>query len=232
VAASHRAAASLWGLCPSTDRVEVSVVRSSRPTPKNVVVHRSRDLVSGHCTVRQGVPVTNPLRTMVDLGAVEQRWTVEDALDRGLVAKRFTVAAVEWMLHEVARPGRRGCGVLRTVLDERALGASRPDGLLEPRMARLLRDHGFPPAAFQYAVREAHARVDFAYPELRLAIEVDGYEVHGSPRAMTADLERQRRLVAAGWTVVRFTWHDVVRRPAQVAADLRNVWTALVPEAG
>jgi very-short-patch-repair endonuclease len=229
---SHRSAAALWDLGASTDLVEVTVVRASCPTPAGVVVHRSRDLVSGHCTVRHGVPVTNPLRTLVDLGAVARRWTVEDALDRGLVMKRFTVAAVEWQLHEVARPGRRGCGVLRTVLDDRALGTARPDGLLEPRMARLLRDHGFPPAVFQHPVPVARARLDFGYPEIRLGIEVDGYEVHGTPRAMTADHERQRRLVTAGWTVVRFTWHDVVRRPARVAADLRDVWAALCPGAG
>jgi len=229
---SHRAAAALWELLPSTDLVEVSVVRSSCPVPMGVVVHRSRDLVHGHTTVRHDLPVTNPLRTLVDLGAVESRWTVEDALDRGLVTRRFTVAAVEWMLFDVARPGRRGCGVLRKVLDERPLGTARPDGLLEPRMARLLRDHGFPPAAFQQPVPEARARLDFAYPEVRLGMEVDGYEFHGTPRAITADHERQRRLVAAGWTVIRFTWHDVVRRPGKVAADLRDVWAAIVPEVG
>jgi very-short-patch-repair endonuclease len=229
---SHRAAAALWELHPGTELVEVSVVRSSCPVPAGVVVHRSRDLVSAHTTVRHHVPVTNPLRTLVDMGAVTSRWTVEDALDRGLVARRFTVAAVEWMLHGVARPGRRGCGVLRTVLDDRALGTARPDGLLEPRMARLLRDHGFPRAVFQHPVPDASARLDFAYPAIRLGIEVDGYEVHGTPRAMTADHERQRRLVAAGWTMIRFTWHDVVRRPSRVAADLRAVWAALVPDAG
>jgi very-short-patch-repair endonuclease len=99
-------------------------------------------------------------------------------------------------------------------------------------MARLLRDHGFPPAVFQHPVPAARARLDFAYPEIRLGIEVDGYEVHGTPRAMTADHERQRRLVTAGWTVIRFTWHDVVRRPTRVAADLRDVWAALCPEVG
>jgi very-short-patch-repair endonuclease len=229
---SHRSAAALWELTPGADIVEISVVRSSHPVPSGVVVHRSRDLVASHATVRHDVPVTNPLRTLVDLGAVCSRWTVEDALDRGLVTKRFTVAAAEWMLHEVARPGRRGCGVLRTVLDERALGTARPDGLLEPRMARLLRDRGFPPADFQHPVPEARARLDFAYPALRLGIEVDGYEVHGTPRAMAADHERQRRLVATGWTIVRFTWHDVVRRPGRVAADLRAVWAALLPEVG
>lgn len=220
---SHRSAAWLWGLRPEEgDVVEVSVPRSRGPRLEGVLVHRSRDLVPGHTTVRHGVPVTNPLRTLVDLGAVSSRWVVEDALDRGLADRRFRVSAVEWMLHEVARPGRRGCGVLRTVLDERALGAAPPDGLLEPRMARLLRSYGLPPATFQHPVPEAGARLDFAYPELRLALEVDGYEVHGSPRAMTADHERHNRLVAAGWTVLRFTWEQVVRRPAEVAKAIRS----------
>jgi very-short-patch-repair endonuclease len=220
---SHRSAGWLWGLLPEDGEVvEVTVPRSRGPRLHGVVVHRSRDLVPEHTTVRQGIPVTNPLRTLVDLGAVCSRWTVEDALDRGLVARLFTVAAVEWLLHEVARPGRRGCGVLRTVLDERALGTARPDGLLEPRMARLLRSYGLPPAAFQHGVPEAAARLDFAYPDRRLGIEVDGYEVHGTARAMEADHDRHNRLVAAGWTVVRFTWHQVVRRPADVAAAVRS----------
>jgi very-short-patch-repair endonuclease len=230
--ASHRSAAALWGLGLDDDVVEVSVRRSQGPVPAGVVIHRSRDLVPAHTTLRNRVPVTNPLRTIVDLGAVSARWEVEDALDRGLVARRFTVAAVEWMLHDVARPGRRGCGVLRTVLDERALGAAPPDGLLEPKMARLLRTYGFPPAVFRYRVPGVRAELDFAYPALRLGIEVDGYAVHGTPRAMTSDHERHRRLVAAGWSIVRFTWHDIVRRPGRAAADLRAVWAAFVPEAG
>jgi very-short-patch-repair endonuclease len=188
-----------------------------------VVVHRSRDLAPGHTTAREGVPVTNPLRTLVDLGAVVPDRLVAEALERGLVSRRFGVASLEWMLGEVAKPGRRGCGVLRRVLDDRALGAARPDSVLEPRMARLLRTHGFPPARFQHVVAEADARVDFAYPDRRLAIEVDGFEVHGTPEAMAADLDRQNRLVAAGWSVARFTWRDVVLHPGAVARRLTEV---------
>ncbi len=229
---SHRAAAALWGLIPEAGAIEISVRRPRGPVPARVVVHRSRDLVSAHTTVRTGVPVTNPLRTLVDLGAVCSRSEVEDALDRGLISKRFSVAAAAWMLHEVARPGRRGCGALRSVIDERALGDAPPDGLLEPKMANLLRTYGFPPAVFRHWVAAARAEIDFAYPDLRLGIEVDGFGVHGTPRAMTSDHERQRRLVAARWTIVRFTWHDVIRRPGRVAADLRAVWAAFVPQVG
>jgi very-short-patch-repair endonuclease len=220
--ASHRSAARLWGLLGDDGLVEISVLRPKGPKPADVVWHRSRDLLSRHTTVRAGIPVTNPMRTLVDLGAVVKPWVVEDALDRGLSRRLFPLSAVEWVLHDVARPGRRGCGVLRTVLDERALGAAPPDGLLEPRMARLLRDQDLPPAVFQHAIPGLGARVDFAYPDARLAIEVDGYEVHGTPRAFTADLQRQNRLVIAGWTVIRFTWVEVVRHPAKVATAVRD----------
>lgn len=163
------------------------------------------------------------MRTLVDLGAVE-KWAVGDALERALVARVCSVLAVERALDDVARRGRRGAGVLRRVLDERALGRERPDGLLEVRFARLVREHGLPEPKFQHRV--GRYRVDFAYPEMAVAVEVDGFQVHATPTALQRDLERQNRLVAEGWTLLRFTWQDVVRRPAwvaeQVAALLRQ----------
>jgi very-short-patch-repair endonuclease len=225
--ASHRSAARIWGLLGDNGGLELTVCRPRAPRPRGVVWHRSRDLVPRHTTVREGIPVTNPMRTLVDLGAVVKPWVVEDALDRGLSTRLVSMSAVEWMLHDVARPGRRGCGVLRKVLDERALGQAPPDGLLEPRMARLLRDHGLPPATFQHDIPGTRFRVDFAYPEARLAIEVDGYDPHGTRKAFDADRERQNTLVLLGWTVLRFTWPQVVRRPGQVANQVRSALGAL-----
>jgi very-short-patch-repair endonuclease len=168
------------------------------------------------------------MRTLVDLGAVVKHWVVEDALDRGLSSKLIRMPAVEWTLHDVGRPGRRGCGVLRRVLDERALGAAPPDGLLEPRMARLLQDHGLPPAVFQHIVPGPGYKIDFAYPDVLLAIEVDGYDPHGTRKAFDTDRARQNRLVLLGWTMLRFTWPQVVREPAKVAAEVRAALGALM----
>ena len=226
--ASHRSAARIWGLLGEDDMLELTVCRPRAPRPRGVLWHRSRDLVPGHTTVREGVPVTNPMRTLVDLGAVVKPWIVEDALDRGLSNKLVPMSAVERMLHDVARPGRRGCGVLRKVLDERALGAAPPDGLLEPRMARLLKDHGLPPAVFQLVLPDPGYRIDFAYPDVLLAIEVDGYDPHGTRKAFDTDRARQNRLVLLGWTILRFTWTQVVRQPAKVAADVRTALGALM----
>lgn len=224
-AASHRTAARLWDLLDG-DVVEVSVPRNCGPRTKGVIVHRSRDLADAVVVRRRGIPTTNPLRTVLDLGAVVGLDVVEAALEQAMANRLVTLAGVEAELARAARRGRRGAGVLRGVLERRALGARPPDSVLEARLARVLRGHRLPPAEFQYEVRHDGrfvARVDFAYPAVRLAIEVDGHETHSSRRALQHDLSRQNALVAAGWTVLRFTWEDVVRRPAQVAASIRAV---------
>ncbi len=51
---------------------------------------------------------------------------------------------------------------------------------------------------------------------------MDGYAYHSSPEAFQRDRDRQNQLDALGWTVLRFTWHDVVHRPAAVAATIRD----------
>ena len=217
-AASHRAGAHLWGVWDGEPEVEISVPRRQAIRLPGVIVHRTRDPMRIH--IRQGIRVTTPMRVAVDLGAVVSAEVVETVLDRAEIARLFTVAAVEWELAAVARPGRRGAGPLRTVLDRRALLDSPPDGMLEPRFARLLKQAGLPPAVFQ--LRVGRYEIDFAYPELMIAIEVDGYGPHASRRAFQSDRDRQNVLVGRGWMVLRFTWADVVRRPDHVARVIRS----------
>ena len=228
--ASHRAAAWVWELLPD-EAVEISVPsgRSARLT--GVTVHRVGDLNGAWAGERRGIPVTSPMRALVDLGAVAEADVVRDALERGLIARYFTVAVVAAELERVGRRGRPGTAVLRDVLQTRALGDARPDGMLEPHMAELFDAAGIERPQFQYEIRDAAgrliARVDFAYVLERLAIEVDGWSFHGSPEAMTSDLRRQNRLVALGWTVLRFTWWQVMNEPARVAREIASVLFAL-----
>lgn len=223
--ASHRSAGRLWDVL-DTDVLEVTVPTGRRARPSSVTVHRSADVSKARVVRRHGIPTTTPLRLFVDLGAVVPARVLEDSLDLALGRRLVSIEGVKAALDAVARRGRNGSGVLRRLLDERALGADRPDSLLEPRMARLLRAHSLPPAAFQHDVLRDGcfvARIDFAYPDVLVAMEVDGFEKHSSPRALQADLRRQNALVALGWTVLRFTWADVVRRPGRVAAEVRTV---------
>jgi very-short-patch-repair endonuclease len=233
--ASHRSAARLWGLADDDETIEVSVSRTRLPRLGGVTVHRSGDLDPRWCTTRHRIPVTNPLRTLVDLGAVTSHRVVGEAVERALVSGLVSVAALEWARAAHAGAGRRGVGVLGRILDRRALGSRPADSVLEARMASLLQRHGLPPPAFQHEVsagRRLVARVDFAYPELLLALEVDGLASHGTADALQHDLQRQNALVGCGWTVLRFTWNDVVLRSAKVATAVEGVRRRLAAPLG
>lgn len=217
-AVSHRGAAHEWGLAEFPDVIEIVTPRAQWPRLKGVRVHRSNDLVPNHVTVRHGVPITKPLRTLVDLGQ-SAPWAVADALETGLADRLFTFKAVDAALEEFSCKGRTGIGVLRRIVDTRALERGIPDGLLEPRFARLIRKAGLPMPAFQVWVAPG-IRVDFAYPDRMIVIEVDGFSTRRTPAQLDAQNERQNKLVELGWTVLRFTWKQVVRQPDAVARSV------------
>jgi very-short-patch-repair endonuclease len=173
---------------------------------------------------------------MLELGARLPRAEVLDALERGVMSGLFSVPALEWVRAELAERGRNVCGVLRQILDDRALGAARPDGMLEPRLAQLCARFGVERPEFQLRIRDQAgrvvAKVDFAYPDVRAFLEVDGYEVHGTPAALEADLDRQNQLVALGWTPIRFAWGQLIKRPERVADQITAVLRTLRSRSG
>lgn len=63
--------------------------------------------------------------------------------------------------------------------------------------------------------------LDLAFPERQVAIEVDGWAYHHDATTFQADRRRQNAVVLAGWTILRFTWHDLNQRPADVVAEIR-----------
>lgn len=71
-------------------------------------------------------------------------------------------------------------------------------------------------------VADGVRRVDLADVDLRIVIEADSFEHHGSREALVRDCERYDALSAAGWIVLRFTWEHVMRRPDWVAAVVRT----------
>jgi len=218
---SHRSAAELWGLIQPAGYVELSVRPPQHPRLRPpAIAHRIIDLHPDLAVEREGMRVTDPVRTVIDLGLVLPTWAVKDALSRGITTKLFDVDLVQQLRDALGRPGRNGTGTMRKILEERLLSGGTEESLLERRFLDLVRRHGLPPVAVQHEVWNAGrfvARIDACYPDRKLAIEVDGFAHHSSPDAFQRDRERQNRLVALGWTVLRFTWHDIVHRPAEVA---------------
>jgi very-short-patch-repair endonuclease len=85
---------------------------------------------------------------------------------------------------------------------------------------------GLPPGSLQFEVfgsdSRVLARLDLAWPSVKLAIEADGKAVHDAPTALYRDRRRSNDLQLLGWTVLRFTWADVTRHPEWVIAQVRK----------
>ncbi|WP_132431543.1 endonuclease domain-containing protein [Pseudonocardia endophytica] len=64
--------------------------------------------------------------------------------------------------------------------------------------------------------------IDLAYPAVRLAIEVDGWAWHSDTTRFRNDRRKGNALVASGWMLLRFTWHDITERPLACVAEVRH----------
>ncbi len=69
------------------------------------------------------------------------------------------------------------------------------------------------------------AQVDLAYPDQRVAIELDSVRWHHNQRSFVEDRRRRNRLLLAGWNVLNFTWDDYVNRPADLCAQVKAACT-------
>ncbi len=229
-AVSHAAAAEMWRL---TDRglgnIEVVTTRWDRLERSDVTVHESRDLIDADITELDGIPITSPVRTVVDLGATKP-WAVEQALETGVRRELFTLADVERFVTRVGRRGRRGVGVIRPLLEDRRRWDTATESALEDRFRKVVADFGLPLPLPQFVLRDEYqvfvCRADFAYPRQKLLIELDSEAHHMDRITFRRDRSKQNRAVALGWTVLRFTWWDVQNDPYQVGAHLKAVLAA------
>jgi hypothetical protein len=215
---SHRSAADLWGLRLSdTARLEVTVpTRGGRRRRGAIVVHRSA-FEPFEATIRRGIPVTTPARTLLDLAEVVSRRALERAADQSEALRLFDLAALETVLR--AHPDRHGAARLRRLLAAYEVGEQLTRSELEDRFVALCRRAGVPRPGIN--ARVAGLEVDFYWPEARLVAEVDGLRHHHTRAAFERDRARDTRLMLHGLRVVRFTHRRIVREPGEIARTLR-----------
>lgn len=225
-AASHRSAAALWRLSGFEPNI-IEITTSRQVRPAGVVMHRCR-LTAKEITSVGQIPVTSVNRTLLDLGAVSARVFVEAALTDALRQGSTTIHKLGRYLGRIGGKGRRGADVLRSIL--RDLDDRSVQSVLELRLLRLLRKHRLPQPVAQLKIRRdttVVARVDFAYPLIKLAIEADGYRYHGGNDAWKRDLDRRNALTALGWHVIHVTWADLASRPETVVEQVRDAIQSL-----
>ena len=214
-----------WPLNP-----QITVPPPRYPRLVGVDVHRSSALTPDRITVIDHIPITNPFLTLIQLGAVAEVNVVASALERALSHRLVTMAGVRRHLDELGRSGRSGAGVLRSVIESRALGDVASDSELEEAGARIWHRFHVPPPLYHPLIRDETGKViaepDFGYVEIKFALEFDGWATHGTPTAQRRDYERQADAEDLGWMFRRFTRYDVLRRPSYVARRIKTVLRA------
>ena len=168
---------------------------------KGIVLHRPRALAEGDIVEDQGLRVTSPARTLLDLaGEGASRRQLERALDQAEI--HLLHLPIESLLKRCRR--RRGAPLLRAVLEWHLAGAGLPDPIPQcPVEGR---------------------RRDFVWPQRRIVVEIDGRANHGTTAAFERDRLRDNEVGLAGWLALRFTRRRVVLRGRDVQRDLERAF--------
>ncbi|MBW3589646.1 MAG: DUF559 domain-containing protein [Actinobacteria bacterium] len=224
---SGRAAAALLEF-PGFDRgkVEITTPRKRRFRAE-FTVHQSAYLMKAD-VIRIGViPVTAPIRTLVDVAALVSADTLQEALDDALVRGLVTIPRVDRWLEKVTAP-IPGIGVFKAAIDSRRDGGT-PQSVMETRMLKLMRSGGLPEAQRQYSIShggEEIRRADFVYPAERIDIETDSRGFHSAQKPFEKDRRVDNQLSILGWCVLRFTWAEIINEPEKVISTIRAALAA------
>jgi very-short-patch-repair endonuclease len=227
--ASHRTAAALWGVeRPPGDPIDIILPdRARHARPADVTVHRPRDLEDLRPIMRQKVPTTNPMRMLLDLGAVDPG-AVAAAMISVMSSKVASPAAIRGALFRHAKKGRRGVTALHTSLEAWLDAELPPDSALEAAMNTVIAAHGLPPMRFHPIV--AGYEVDFLIIGSNIVIECDGWGSHGLNRdQFEFDRLRNIELVGAGYHIAQVTWRHLANDPHAAAERILKVVTMWAP---
>jgi very-short-patch-repair endonuclease len=216
-ALSHASAAALWELRRSdATRIDVSVRRSGRRSPPGLRLHRPRTLRADEVTMRYGIPVTTPARTLLDVAATLSSRQLERALDQAEIQQLTDYPSLAAMAR--AHPGHRGARILTEALQRHTAGTTLTKSDLEELFLKLCRDHGLPrPRVNEYA---ADLEGDFLFEAHGLVVETDSWTYHRTRAAFERDRERDATRTRAGYRTIRFTHRQIAEQPETVAATV------------
>ena len=216
---SHVSAAALWGLrvdseAGAKEPVDVTVAgnRGHRP---GIRAHRVERLGEEERAMKDGIPITSPGRTLVDLAAVVGTRELEATVAR---AEREGLIAPESLSALVARHrGRTGMPALEAVLRLPG-GPALTRSEAEAKFLALIREAGLPPPECNVAV--GRYEIDFLWRGSGIGVEVDGFRYHASRPRFEGDRRKDSQLLATGITVVRLSWRQIAHAPIATAVQL------------
>ena len=202
-----------WGVVPEVPSRWTFVSGSSRRSDAGLRVTRAFvDQRDRHR--HRGVQVVSRPWAVLTTAAVWERR--EDGRGIALIDRAKQTRAVRQ--HELQQafdrhPGCWGSRTIRRLLARTGDGAHSELERLALRLLKSARIEGFTPNLTVRLSDGTSAEIDIAFPDRRIAIELDGYAFHSGAAAFRSDVRRGNRLLADGWTVRRFTWDDLLRNP-------------------
>lgn len=210
-ALSHATAASWWGLLSTELRtIDVCAARRRRSRP-GVRVHRPRRFER---VLHRRLPVTAVSRTLLDLATS----ATPRVLRRAVAVADYCRLIDAPEVHEALRSGHQGAAPLRAALEAYSPRLARTLSELEERFLELCTVGEIPPPEVNRTV--CGLMVDALWRRQRVIVELDGRAAHATGRAMERDRDRDLKLRAAGFEVLRYTWRQVTKRGEEVVADL------------
>lgn len=212
---SHDAAAVLWRLAQTGSGIDVVVPEGVYRRRPGICVHRRSGLGPEHRRLLAGIPVTDPVTTLVDLALKFPDWKLERAINS---ADQLDLVDVETLRATVdLLTPRPGLGRLRRLLG----GQPLTDSGLERRFLAIARLTGLPVPETQVTIDGY--RVDFYWPSLRLVVETDGWRYHRTPGAQSNDYRRDQAHTTSGLTTLRFAEEQIRDNPQEVRETLAAV---------
>ncbi|MCW2719597.1 endonuclease domain-containing protein [Pseudonocardia sp.] len=193
--------------------VGVTVGRGRRPRSRPGVAVRRRDLAVADRGVHRGLAVTNRPLTVLE-ASVELGGRGSLLLDRALQRHVGFPAVYEAYCRNLGSYGSASAGRMLVA------AADRSASVAERLLVRMLREAGA--SGWRCAFPAAGYAIDLAFPAARVAVEVDGWAWHMDAERTAADKRRQNALVRMGWTILRYTWHDLMGRPVVVLAEIAH----------
>ena len=212
---SHATAAAAWDLRRvGAGPIHVTVPRDTGRRRRNGIrLHRSSTLEPLETMTVRAIPITTPVRTVLDIAATLEGRPLEHVLD--LAEQRGLIDFADLKQRLAERQGRPGSPSLQAVLSRYTAGSLVTRSEMEERFIALCDHNGI--RRPEVNTRIEGEEVDFVWRDVRLVVEVDGYRYHRAPSRFESDRERDVTLAIAGWQVLRFTWTQLTTRASWVA---------------
>ena len=227
---SHRDAAGLYGIRPANHRLIDVTTDAKRRAPEGTTLHRAA-LPPHEVTQKDAIPVTTLARTLVDLADVVPPHQLRRALHEAERVHRNDVREIERIMERTrTRPGGAHATLRAALDDARAHGVRRTRSELEEIFYGLTVRFGIPRPRMNRIVHDCE--VDVWWPAARVAVEVDGWQSHGTRRAFQRDREKGNHLALHGILLLRFTHHDVTQQPERVAREVAAALASRRPAGG